>query len=214
MKIGIIGSGVVGQTLGSGFNSLGHSVKIGTRDPQKLQDWVKTNRPNASAGSFAETASFGDVIVVAVSWSGCENALKLADPKNFAGKVVIDATNPLKFTEQGKPPQLALGHTDSAGEQVQRWLPDAHVVKAFNIAGNAHMVHPDFPDGPPDMFICGNDNKAKQTVTEFLEAFGWPVIDLGDITKSRYLEPLAMIWVEYLFRNGFNPNHAFRLLRK
>jgi predicted dinucleotide-binding enzyme len=113
----------------------------------------------------------------------------------------------------GAPPRLAVGHTDSAGEQVQRWLPDSHVVKAFNTVGNRHMVKPEFPDGPPDMFICGNDARAKQTVTDLLKAFGWPVIDIGGIEGARYLEPLAMIWILYLLRTKTG-DHAFKLLRK
>ena len=130
-----------------------------------------TSGINASTGTFADAAKFGDVIVLALLWAGAENALKLAGAENFAGKVVIDAINPLVF-EPGNGPALAIGHTDSAGEQVQRWLPSAHVVKAFNIVGNEHMFKPDFPGGPPDMFICGNDAAAKQTVTGILKDFG------------------------------------------
>jgi 8-hydroxy-5-deazaflavin:NADPH oxidoreductase len=149
------------------------------------------NGKNASSGSFADAARFGEVIVFATLWGGTENAIKLAGVDSFKGKVVIDATNPLVFTE-GRPPQLALGWNDSGGEQVQRWLPDAKVVKAFNIVGNAHFVHPDFPDGPPDMFIAGNDAGAKKMVSGFLEQFGW---------------------VAYALQTGTS-NHAFKLLRK
>ncbi|MFZ5515885.1 MAG: NADPH-dependent F420 reductase [Candidatus Zhuqueibacterota bacterium] len=214
MKIGILGTGDVGKVLGKGLIELGHQVKIGSRDPKKVQDWVQSNGKNASAGAFAEAAEFGELIVLAVAWSGCKNAISQAQLNNFAGKVVLDATNPLVFEAQGAPPRLALGHTDSGGEQVQRWLPGAHVVKAFNSVGNLHMVKPDFSDGPPDMFICGNDDSAKKTVRELSQSLGWSVIDLGDITSSRLLEPLAMIWIVHLFRNNFNPNHAFKLLKK
>lgn len=149
---------------------------------------------------------------VATSWPGTENAIRLAGPDSLAGKVVIDTTNPLDFS--GGAPKLAVGHTDSAGEQVQRWLPAARVVKAFNIIGNPHMFKPDFPGGPPDMFICGNDTAAKATVTEMLAAFGWPpAIDIGAIEGSRYLEPMAMVWVA-VFSQTRNGGHAFRLLRK
>jgi 8-hydroxy-5-deazaflavin:NADPH oxidoreductase len=214
MKIAILGTGDVGQRLGSGFLSLGHEVKMGSRDPknEKLNQWVAANGKNASGGSFAEAAKFGEVIVLATLWSGTENAIRLAGPDNFKGKVVIDATNPLIFAD-GKPPQLALGWNDSGGEQVQRWLQGARVVKAFNIVGNAHFVHPDFPDGPPDMFIAGNDNSAKKTVAGFLEQFGWPVIDIGGIEGARLLEPLCILWVAYALRTG-TLNHAFKLLRK
>jgi hypothetical protein len=145
-------------------------------------------------------------------WTGAENALNMAGPGNFAGKVVIDAINPLEFVPNA-PPRLAIGHTDSAGERVQRWLPSAKVVKAFNIVGNVHMFKPQFPGGPPDMFICGNDDAAKQTVTEILKDFGWPAIDIGGIEGSRLLEPLCILWVGYGIRSG-SWNHAFKLLRK
>ncbi|MGA3185641.1 MAG: NADPH-dependent F420 reductase [Bryobacteraceae bacterium] len=214
MKIGILGTGDVGRTLGSGFIALGHEVKMGARDAHndKAHAWASTSGINASTGTFAEAAQFGDVVVLALLWAGAENALQLADPESFAGKVVIDAINPLKF-EPGKPLSLAIGHTDSAGEQVQRWLPLARVVKAFNTVGFAHMFKPDFPGGPPDMFICGNDDAAKQTVTAILKDFGWPAIDIGGIEGARVLEPLCVLWVSYAMRTG-SGNHAFKLLRK
>jgi len=213
MKIGIIGSGVVGQALGTGFATVGHEVKIGTRRPadDKLKLWLGQNGPHASVGSPLETARFGEVIVLATAWSGTENAIKIAGPENFAGKVVIDATNPLKMGQSG--PTLALGWSDSAGEQVQRWLPGAKVVKAFNVVGNAHMFRPNFVDGPPDMLIAGNDAAAKQRVTDILHSFGWGVVDLGGIEGARYLEPIAMAWIVYGIKNN-SWNHAFRLLRK
>jgi predicted dinucleotide-binding enzyme len=214
MKVGILGSGVVGQALGTAFATLGHDAKIGTRNPNndKLTAWVKQTGAKASAASFADAAAFGELAVLATAWSGTENAIKLAGPKNLAGKVVIDATNPLKFAPNS-PPTLAVGWTDSAGEQVQRWLPGAKVVKAFNIVGNAHMFRPQFPGGPPDMFMCGNDAGAKATVTDILQAFGWEVIDIGGIEGARYLEPLGMLWVIHGFRAN-SWNHALKLVRK
>ena len=214
MKVGILGTGVVAKALGKGFAERGHEVKIGTRDPDgdKARTAVQHIGGRASAGSFAEAARFGDVVVVATLWKGTENALSLAGPENVAGKVVIDATNPLDF-DRGVPPTLALGYTNSSGEQVQRWLPQARVVKAFNIVGNAAMVDPAFPGGPPDMFICGNDPAAKETVTGILKSFGWPTIDLGGIEMSRYLDPMAMVWIVYGFKTN-TWNHAFKLLHQ
>jgi 8-hydroxy-5-deazaflavin:NADPH oxidoreductase len=214
MKVGILGSGGVGQALGKGFADLGHDVKLGTRDPnqEKVKMWLAKTGPRVSAGSFAEAAAFGEILILATSWSGTESAIRLAEKKNVAGKVVIDVTNPLKIAPGG-PPTLALGHTDSGGEQVQRWLAESHVVKAFNIIGNTFMVNPQFPGGPPDMFICGNDARAKQKVTEILTAFGWSTIDLGGIESSRYLEPLAMVWITYGFRTN-TWAHAIKLLRR
>ncbi len=212
MKIGILGSGDVGLKLADSFIATGHSVKIGTRSPEKVASWTAKHGNRASAGSFADAASFGEIIMLATLWEGTPSALKLAGAKNFSGKVVVDVTNPLDFSK-GAPPGLAVGHTDSGGETVQRLLPDARVVKAFNIVGNPQMFKPDFSGGPPTMFICGNDGCAKKSVTETLDAFGWETVDIGGIEGSRLLEPLAMLWIMYYFKTG-NGNHAFKLLRK
>ncbi|MDP2810437.1 MAG: NAD(P)-binding domain-containing protein [Rhodocyclaceae bacterium] len=217
MKIGILGTGDVGRTLAGGFAARSHEVVIGTRDPvaPKVRELLGKVGAGATAASFADAACFGEVIVLAIGWGNAESALKLAGAQNFAGKVVLDATNPLKIEAEGQPPVMAVGHTDSGGEQVQRWLPGARVVKAFNIVGHPHMVDPDFNGAKPDMFICGNDAAAKQVADGLIRELGWPAsIDLGDIGKSRYLEPLAMVWITHLFNNGFNVNHAFKLLRK
>jgi hypothetical protein len=212
----------VGQALGAGFVALGHDVMMGSRDPktEKVAAWVaRANAQKgvaaggrASAGLFAEAAAHAEAAVLATLWAGTESAIRLAWPKNLAGKVVIDATNPLDFS-QGMPPRLALGLTDSGGEQVQRWLPDALVVKAFNTVGNAHMVKPKFPGGPPDMFLCGNDAAAKETVARFCAAFGWTTIDIGGIEGARLLEPMCILWVTHGLRTN-SWNHAFKLLRK
>jgi predicted dinucleotide-binding enzyme len=214
MNVGVFGTGDVARALGTGFAQQGHEVRFGTRDPgsDKAKALVAKVGARASAGTFADAAKFAEVAVLATLWTGTENALRLARPGNLAGKVVIDPTNALDFSA-GAPPKLAIGHTDSAGEQVQRWLPQARVVKAFNIVGNAFMVNPQFPGGPPDMIICGNDAAAKQTVTEICTAFGWPTCDLGGIEMSRYIESLAMVWIVYGIRTN-TWNHAFKLLRK
>lgn len=214
MKIGILGSGDVGRALGNGCVALGHDVMLGARDArnEKTRAWAVQAGAHASAGTFAEAAAFADLAVLSTLWDGTENAIRLAGPKNFEGKVVIDTTNPLDFSG-GVPPRLALGHSDSAGERVQRWLPGARVVKCFNIVGNADMVNPQFADGPPDMFLCGNDAGAKQTVSELCRALGWPTIDIGGIEGSRLLEPLAMLWITHGFRTN-TWRHAFKLLKK
>ena len=215
MKIAVLGPGEVGKRLASGFVSVGHQVKLGSRDPKadKVKSWVAANGKTASAGSLNEAAAFGEIVVITTPWSGFENAIKLAGPDNFKGKVVIDVTNPLVFHENG-PPTLGGGYSESAGEQMQRRLRDARVVKAFNIVGNAHFIHPQFGTcGPPDMFICGNDDVAKKDVTGFLKQFGWSVIDIGGIEGARLLEPLAMLWITYAIQTG-GWNHAFKLLHK
>lgn len=213
MKIGILGTGDVGRALGNGFIKYGHQVRMGSRDVNnvKMNEWVKLAGDSASSGTFEEAAKFGEVIIIATLWTGTENALRIAAENNFTGKTVIDATNPLDFSK-GMPPSLALGYNDSGGEQIQRWIPDAFVVKAFNIVGNANMVNPDFDCGPPDMFICGNNEKSKLTVSEILKQFGWNVIDTGGIEGARLLEPMCILWVIYgLQTNSWK--HAFKLLR-
>ncbi|MBZ5591521.1 MAG: NAD(P)-binding domain-containing protein [Acidobacteriia bacterium] len=214
MRIGILGTGDVGRALGKGFAMLGHEVKMGSRDAhnEKAEAWAAETGPLASTGDFGETGQFAEMAVLATLWSGTENVLRLAGARQLAGKVLIDATNPLAFAP-GAPPALALGHSDSGGEQVQRWAPEARVVKAFNTVGYAHMVKPQFPGGPPDMFICGNDAAAKSSVTNILTAFGWNTIDIGGIQGSRLLEPMCILWVLYGIRTN-TWNHAFKLLKK
>jgi predicted dinucleotide-binding enzyme len=213
MKIGIIGSGVVGQQLGLGFIRTDHEIKIGTRDTSKLSDWQKNAGTKGSSGSFEEAASFGELIVLCTLWDGTKNAIDLAGTNNFTGKILIDVTNPLDFSK-GSPPILASAFRNSGGEQVQKWLPDAKVVKAFNIV-NAHiMINPNMQDGMPDMFIAGNDTNAKQKVIEIIEQLGWKGIhDLGDISMSYWLETFAMLWIHYGFKNN-HWAHAFKLLKK
>ncbi|MGI0037194.1 MAG: NADPH-dependent F420 reductase [Nitrososphaera sp.] len=212
MRVGIVGSGPVGQKLGDAFILTGHAVMIGTRNPVKIHSWVsKHPKGKASIGSFDQAATFGDMAVIATLWEGTQAALKAANPKNLAGKVVIDVTNPLDFSE--KTPRLAIGHVNSAGETVQKLLPKAKVVKAFNIIGNGDMFQPKFPGGPPTMFICGNDEDAKVEVSKILDSFGWEIVDIGNIEGSRLLESLAMLWISHYVRTG-SADHAFKLLRR
>jgi predicted dinucleotide-binding enzyme len=214
MRIGILGTGDVGRVLGSAMITLGHEVKMGSREATnpKVTEWVQKNGSRASGGSFSDAAKFGELLFLCTLWSGTENALRAAGDENFKQKVVIDATNPLTSTAN-EPPGLAIGFNDSGGEQVQRWLPEAKVVKAFNTVGNPHMFKPNFPGGPPTMFICGNDSAAKKTVTDLLTQFGWETVDLGGIEGSRLLEPMCILWVKYGMMTG-TWNHAFKLLRK
>ena len=217
MNIGILGSGEVGRKIADGCINLGHHVMIGTRNPEKeeLQNWIDNPKYKESAfvGSFAEAASFGELIVLSTLWEGTKNAINLAISSNFNDKIVVDTTNPLEFAKDS-PPKLSLGYDKSAGEIIQSLLPNSKVVKAFNIVGNPHMIHPNFPGGPPTMFICSNFKDAKdKIIQELLNPFGWDTIDIGGIEQSRLLEPLAMIWITYYIQTG-SGNHAFKLLKK
>jgi len=214
MKVGIFGTGDVGRALGRAFVTLGHEVKLGGREANnaKAVTWAKDNAPNASAGTFAEAAEFGEIAVLATLGSANEAVLRAAGPERLAGKIVIDATNPLSH-QPGGLPGLSVSGNDSGGEQVQRAVPQAHVIKAFNIVGNAHMFRPDFPGGPPDMFFCGNDEGAKRRVASLLGDFGWNPVDVGGIESARYLEAMCMVWVLYGIKTG-GWSHAFKMLRK
>jgi 8-hydroxy-5-deazaflavin:NADPH oxidoreductase len=212
MKIGILGTGDVGRTLANAFLKLGHQVKMGAREAknEKAQAWLNEAGKNASAGTFADAAQFGELIVLATLGTANEAALSAAGRDNFSGKILIDTTNPLDFSSGG--PALAYGFKDSAGERVQKQLPKAKVVKAFNTVGNAHMFKPAF-ETTPDMFICGNDDAAKKKVSEILRDFGWGVVDIGGIDGSRYLEPMCLVWVLHGLRTK-SWNHAFKLVQK
>jgi 8-hydroxy-5-deazaflavin:NADPH oxidoreductase len=214
MKVGIVGSGDVAKTLGTAFIDLGHEVKLGSRTPESegLVAWKKKVGSQGSTGTFAEAAAFGEVVVLSTHGVENESAIRLAGPKNFSGKVVIDTTNPLAFGDDHMP-HLAYGWSDSAGERVQKLLPNAHVVKAFNSVGNAHMYKPKFPGGPPDMFYCGNDAASKKKVGEWLQLFGWNPVDVGGIEGARLLEPLCILWVSMGIRGG-SWDIAFKVLHK
>ena len=215
-KIGILGTGDVGRVLGAGFIGAGHEAMIGSREPKsdKLSDWVKKTEGKGKTGSFADATKFGDVVVLACLGTAVEDVIRGAGGADaFAGKTVMDATNPLKFSP-GAPPSLFVGGDDSLGERVQKWLPKAKVVKCFNTVGNAHMVKPSFPDGDPDFFHAGNDKDAKAAVVALAKDLGWKsFVDLGDIVASRALEEMCIAWVRHGIISG-GWNHAFKILRK
>lgn len=195
MKVGILGSGDVAQTLGRGFASHGNSVKLGSRTPEseKLKVWRKEVQGETSTGTFAETASYGDILVFATLGSAVDDVISMAGPKNFAGKLVIDATNALDFSK-GMPPGLFTGLADSLGEKIQRKLPQAKVVKCFNTVPNSRMINPG--DKTAEMLICGNDSEAKRQVVLILKQFGWGgAIDIGGIGEAKWLEALVPLWV-------------------
>lgn len=212
MKVGILGSGAVGQALAKAFAGEGHEVMLATRQPDSAKGREIAEATGVKVGDFVATAKFCELAVLATLWAGTESAIKLAGPENLKDKVVIDVTNPLEFGAE-MPPRLAVGHDDSGGEQVQRWLKNSRVVKAFNTVGNAHMYKPDFDGTTPTMFYCGNDTSAKEVVKTILLSFGWEPADTGDLTGARELEPLCILWVKYSMTTG-QWDHAYKMLRK
>ena len=207
------GSGEVAKTLAEGFLRHGHAVKLGTRTPAKLADWAAANPP-ASVGSFAEAAGFGDLLVLAVKGSAAAKALESAGAESLAGKTVLDTTNPIADAPpvHGVLPFFT-DLSESLMERLQRDHPDVHLVKAFNSVGSAQMVNPQYKDGKPSMFICGNDDGAKQDATRILDQFGWDTVDMGKAEAARAIEPLCMLWcIPGFLRNEWT--HAFRLLRQ
>jgi len=215
MKVGIIGSGIVGRVLATGFLNEGNQVMLGTRNLSK-EEVIKWKNENKSGllGSFQETAQFGEIIILAVSGLVVEDAIQLAGKEHFSHKVIIDTTNPIAAV----PPEngvLKFFTTleDSLMERIQKILPDAKLVKAFNSAGNAFMYKPNFNGSIPTMFICGNDEEAKKTVTTILTSFGWETEDMGKMEAARAIEPLCILWcIPGFIRNQWT--HAFKLLKK
>ena len=210
MKIAIIGAGNVGGTLGKMWAAKGHEVAFGVRRPNDatVQALVTATGNRARAVSVKDAGAGADVVVLATPWSAAEAALKEAG--NLGGKVVIDATNPLKADLSG----LAIGHSTSAGEQVAAWAPRARVVKAFNTIGAAHMADPRFGTQRVSMFLCGDDAGAKATVAQLAGELGFDPVDCGPLTQARLLEPLAMLWISMAYAYGAGPNIGFALLRK
>ena len=211
MKIGILGSGDVAKALAGGFLKHGHDVTLGTRTADKLADWI-TKNPKARVANFSEAAKSAGLIVLAAKGIAATDVLHLAGTANIAGKTVIDVTNPIADA----PPvngvlKFYTNLDESQMERLQREFPAAHFVKAFNSVGSACMVNPHFKGGKPTMFICGNDEAAKKTVSGIIDQFGWETADMGKIEAARAIEPLCMLWcIPGFQRNDWT--HAFKLL--
>jgi predicted dinucleotide-binding enzyme len=193
MRIGVLGSGVVGKVLAAGFAGHQHEVMIGSRSPEKLVDWLRDN-PGVGSGLFGDVAAFADVIVLAVKGTAANEALAIAGEDNHAGKPVIDATNPIA----DEPPingvlRFFTSLDESLMEQLQRQYTRTRFVKAFSSVSSTRMVNPRFEGSKPSMFICGNDGDAKQVVTGILEQFGWETEDMGAVEAARAIEPLCML---------------------
>lgn len=211
-RIGILGSGVVAVTLGTGLIKHGYKVTLGTRDPEKLKDWKTENGANAYVGSFADAAAFGDIVILAVGGAVAKNALEMAGTQNLKNKTVIDTTNPIAHAAPENGVLKFFTNLDeSLMEQLQIAFPEANFVKAFSCVGNAFMIDPKFAS-KPTMFICGNNDKAKHEVTAILEEIGWESADFGKVQSARAIEPLCMLWcIPGLLNNQWM--HAFKLLK-
>lgn len=216
MNIAILGTGMVGSTIGSKMIQLGHQVKMGSRTAgnEKALAWVKEAGANASQGTFAEAAAFGELAFNCTSGSGSLEALALAGTGNLKGKILIDASNPLDFSK-GMPPSLSVCNTDSLGERIQKAFPDTKVVKSLNTTNANQMVAPaELAGGDHTMFLCGNDAEAKAKVLDLLKhGFGWKdVVDLGDITASRGQEMILPLWLR-LWGTLKTPAFNFKIVR-
>ena len=206
MRVGVLGTGVVGQSLGGALVRLGHEVKMGSREVgnEKAVAWAAEAGDGASEGTFEDAAAFGELVINALPGAVAVSALQSAGPENLAGKVLIDVSNPLDFSK-GMPPTLAVCNDDSVGERIQRAFPDARVVKSLNTVNASVMVDPAVIPGEHTMFVCGDDADAKARVTDLLEAFGWPrssVLDLGDISAARGLEMYLPLWLRLFGTTG------------
>lgn len=211
-RFGVLGSGVAGQALAKGLKKHGYDVRIATRTEGKLDEFSQAT--GISSGIFAEVAGWAEGLVLAVAGRVAEFAIQDAGPSNLAGKVVIDVTNPLSE----EPPEdgvlrVFTGPNESLMERLQQAYPDVLFVKAFNSVGNAFMVNPMFPGGPPTMFYCGNDAAAKAIVLRIIEQFGWQGADMGTARAARAIEPLCQLWCIPGIREG-RWQHAFKLLRR
>jgi len=211
MKLGIIGAGSVGGTLGKGWAAKGHQIKYGVRHPdsRETQEAVRATGGGSSAGEMPEAAAFGEVIVLATPW-GDATRQAIESAGNLTGKIVIDCTNPVKPDLSG----LAIGHDTSAAEQVAGWAKGAKVCKAFNTVGYHVMANPNFRERKAVMFVCGDDPAAKKTVLQLASDFGFEPIDAGGLSSARLLEPVAMLWIHLALHQGLGPDFSFGLLRR
>ena len=213
MKMAVLGTGMVGDTIGSKLIELGHTVMMGSRtaNNEKATAFVAKHNGIARAGTFADAAAFGEIVFNCTSGVGSIEALKMAGEQNLNGKIIVDIANPLDFSK-GAPPSLAFVNTNSLSEEIQKTFPQAKVVKALNTMWCGLMVNPAMINGGDhSTFVCGNDVEAKGIVREILKSFGWldkNILDLGDITKARGTEMYLPLWLSIF---GTTKNGAFNI---
>jgi predicted dinucleotide-binding enzyme len=210
MRIGVIGAGNVGGTLGRAWVKTGHDVLFGVPNPTapKMVDLLRATGGKARAGSVAEAAAHGEVVVLATPWGATRDAIQQAG--NLAGKVLLDCTNPLKEDLSG----LAVGHTTSGAEQVAAWASSKRVVKIFNTTGFENMAQPSYGGTPITMFFAGDDAEAKRVAGQLAQDIGFDAVDAGPLAHARLLEPMAFLWIYLAIRQGHGTGIAYKLLRR
>jgi 8-hydroxy-5-deazaflavin:NADPH oxidoreductase len=226
VRFGILGTGVVGKTIAARLDGMGHEVMVGTRNPEETTSRAEPDaygnppfsawqeeHPEVKLATFSEAAAHGEMVVNATSGVVSLEALELAGEDNLNGKVLVDISNPLDFS-QGMPPILSVSNTDSLGEQIQRRFSEARVVKTLHTMNSYLMVDPaQLAGADHTVFVCGDDAEAKQAVTEVLRSFGWTdIVDLGDITAARGTEMLMPIWLR-LFGALHKPIFNYKIVR-
>ncbi len=210
MKIAVIGTGNVGSTLGRRWAEKGHEVVFGVRDPKgaRVSELLDSISGVGRAAAIPQAVSECPVVTLAVPWAAAANALRVAG--DLGGKILIDCTNPIKESFAG----LSIGQSTSAAEQVAAWAPGARVVKAFNTTGRSNLENPVYGDQRLTMFVCGDEAEAKQTALELATELDFEAVDAGPLHAARYLEPLAMLWINLAYSRGLGTEIGFRLLRR
>lgn len=214
MKIGIIGAGNVGGTLGRILAGKGHSICFGVRAPQneKVVSLLTTIIGEARSDTIEAAASFGDVIILATPWTATQEAI--AQAGNLSGKIVIDCINPIEMTPNGLAQGLLVGQTTSAAEEIANWATGAKVVKAFNNIGASQFENLTYGSQVASTFICGDDEEAKKVVTSLAKDIGFDVVDVGELNKARLLEPLGMIWIHLAILRGYGQEFSINLIKR
>jgi NADPH-dependent F420 reductase len=210
MKVAILGTGAVGSALGQRLAAKGHDVVFGSRAPQsgRVQELLTRCGASARAGSPREAVTDAEVVVLALPWQAVPAVLAGVGPLD--GRVLIDCTNPLRADLSG----IEIGHVSSAAEQIAEWAPQAKVVKAFNTASVKAMLDPVFGGSKATMFYCGDDSQAKEIVGQLIADVGFEPVDAGPLSVSRYLEPLAMLYIHLAIRQGWGSNCAFKIMKR
>jgi predicted dinucleotide-binding enzyme len=214
MKIAVIGAGNVGGTLGKRWAKAGHEVTFAARDPAdtKIVSLVRESGPSARAASVPEAVRQAAVVILAVPWENAQEAVRAAG--DLRGRILIDATNPVPLTPEGLRQGLLIGHSTSGAEEIARWTQGARVVKAFNTTGWQNMADPRYGSQGLSMLLCGDDAQAKKGAAELAQELGFEPVDVGPLRSARYLEALAMLWIDMAVLRGFGTNFGLCLVKR